>query len=288
MESGPAAGPGVLPFDASLRSTLERRERLADQYGRAFGQDRVFPALLQVLLEEVPEGVAILEVGAATGLLTRPLLERAGHLTAMEPSEGMLRRLLESDVASSPKLTTIKGMAEDLPPGVAYDVAVVTFTPRRGVALLRLLSELALRVATAVVMLVEVDGAMDWAYLARSAAQQGFGVRVRIVADEARERFAAVMVAEVGEWRPWLGSADWTSDADELEVPFPAPRGAATHVMRYFLESGSRALLVRTDDRGAERLSGNLRTAAHRLARSGVTVRREGNAIQVVRLPSTE
>lgn len=273
------------PPGTTLESTIEARERLADRYGTAFGQERVFPALVDALMEEIPPDADVLEVGAATGVLTRPLLAGARSVTAMEPSAGMLRRLLASDVADSPKLTTAQGMVEDLPSRIAYDIAVVTFTPRRGVGLLRLLSELALRVASKIVLLLELDGSMDWAYLARSAAQQGFGVSLRVVADEAGERFAAVMAAEIGDWRPTLEIADWAMDAQEVEVPYPAPRGSATRLVRYLLGTGGRALLVRTDPRGAERLYGNMRTAVHRIARNELTVRREGNSIQVVRLP---
>ena len=76
----------------------------------------------------------MLEVGAATGLLTRPLLGRASALTALEPSEGMLRRLLSSDLAEDPRLSFVHGLAEDLEPRAVFDVAVVTFTPRRASA----------------------------------------------------------------------------------------------------------------------------------------------------------
>jgi len=51
------------------------------------------------------------------------------------------------------------------------------------------------------------------------------------------------------------------------------------------LAGGDRALLVRTDRRGLDRLYGNLRTAAHRLGRDEITVRRTDDGIQVVRLP---
>ena len=68
-------------------------------------------------------------------------------------------------------------------------------------------------------------------------------------------------------------------------MPYPAPRGAATRLVRYFLAGGDRAILVQTDARGAERLYGNLRTAVHRLGRDEVTVRRTDEGIQIVRLP---
>jgi len=273
-----------------LESALAQRERLADKYDIEFGQERVFPALLDALFEEVPEGAHVLEVGAATGLLTRPLLTRAGHVTALEPSSGMLRRLLSSEVSDSPYLSIKQGMVEDLLHDEAYDLAVVTFTPRRGLGLMRLLTELAGRVRDKVVMLLDVDGSLDWAYLSRSAALQGFDVRVRLVSsaepDVESRRHAVVFVAEVSSWTPLLAPLEtWDLEAREIEVPFPPPRGTATRLVRYFLAGGDRAVLVRTDPRGSERLYGNLRTAVHRLGRDEMTVRRHDGAIQLVRLP---
>ena len=86
-------------FGVPIESALERRERLANLYDYEFGQERIFPELVFALLHEIPEDARLLEVGAATGLLTEPILARAGHLTALEPSAGMLRRLLAKDVS---------------------------------------------------------------------------------------------------------------------------------------------------------------------------------------------
>lgn len=269
----------------ALETAVARRERLADNYDIDFGQERVFPELVEAMLAEVPEGAKVLEVGAATGLLTRPLLQVAGGVTAMEPSHGLLHRLLTSDVASSPKLRTLPGLVEDLPAVVDYDCAVVTFTPRRGVALLRLLRELALRVSDRIVILLPDDTAMDWAYLARSASLQGFEMRAHLVRGSDDHR-AVVLTALVAGWHPLApGPEDWAVDAREITVPYPPPRGAATRLVRYFLSGGDRALSLVTDPRGVERLYGNLRTAVHRLARDECTVRRQGDVIQLVRLP---
>ena len=275
-----------------LETALARRERLADQYDIEYGQERVFPLLVEALLAEVPEGVRLLEVGAATGLLTRPLLSRAGHVTALEPSEGMLRRLLATDVAESPHLYVVKGMVEDLLHDLTYDVAVVTFTPRRGLGLARLLFELATRVRDRVIVLLEEDKTMDWAYLARWAAAQGFGVSLRIVSNpevDGGQQRAVILVVDVRQWVPSLGSTvEWATDAREIKVPFPPPRGAATRLVRYVLAGGDRAVVVATDPRGVERLHGNLRTAVHRIARDQLTVRRDGDLIQVMRLPKAD
>lgn len=286
--------PGDAPYayGVPLDGALARREVLANNYDIDYGSDRVFPRLVKALLVEVPEGSAVLEVGAATGLLTRPLLQIAGRVTALEPSSGMLRRLLKSDVADSPRLTIIQGMVEDLPHDAQHDVAIVTFTPRRGIGLSRLLTELAVRVTDRVVMLLDDDGTMDWAYLARGAAIQGFDVRLHIVTSKdpvpSERRRAIVLVADVKRWTPSIEpSEEWARDAREMTVPFPAPRGAATRLVRYLLTGGDRAVLVTTDPRGVERLYGNLRTAVHRLAREELTVRRQGDAIQMVRLPKS-
>ncbi len=282
---------GTGRYGVAIDSALARREKLADRYDIEFGKDRVFPRLVDAMLAEVPEGARVIEVGAATGLLTRPLLEKAGHVTALEPSGGMLRRLLASDVSESPHLTIRQGMVEDLLHDERYDVGVVTFTPRRGVGLSKLLVELGLRVTTKVIMMLDDDGTMDWAYLARGASIQGFDVDVHLVTsrdeDPDARRRAALIVADVRRWQPTVLQPieDWAVDARELSVPFPPPRGAATRLVRYFLAGGDRAVRVATDPRGVERLYGNLRTAVHRLAREEATVRRNGDEIQIVRLP---
>ena len=276
-------------FGVPIESTLARRERFANSYDYDFGRERVFPQLVHALLAEIPDDVEMLEVGAATGLLTAPLLTKAKSLTALEPSPGMLRRLVSSDVASSPNLGTMQGMAEDLTPDAVFDVAVVTFTPRRGLGLLHLLTTLARHVRQRVVMLLDEDGTMDWAYLARAASLQGFEVRLNIVtgASEAAEPHRAViLVADVGSVTEQIPAEDiWEFESRTIDVPFPAPRGAATRLVRYFLTAGERALLIRTADEGLDRLYGNLRTAVHRLGRDEVTVRRTDEGIQVVRLP---
>lgn len=277
-------------FGVLLEPTLARRERFADRYDYDFGRERVFPQLVDALLAELPENSELLEVGAATGLLTRPLLARASKLTALEPSAGMLRRLLASDVAGDDRLVTAQGLVEDLPEDAYFDNAVVTFTPRRGMGLLHLLTELAKHVRTNVVMLLDEDGTLDWAYLARAAAAQGFDIRIRIVAgpcESDERRRAVVLVADVHDWcresKP--DEATWGYEARVLDMPYPAPRGAATRILRYFLAGGDRAIVVRTDPDGTERLYGNLRTAAHRLGRDEVTVRRIDEGVQIMRLP---
>lgn len=277
-------------FGVPIEPALARRDRLANRYDYIFGQERVFPELVTALLEAVPEGTNLLEVGAASGLLTRPLLTRAGTLTALEPSAGMLMRLLESDVANDARLATMQGMVEDLTDRAVFDDAVVTFTPRRGLGLLTLLTTLASHVRDRIVMLLDDDGSMDWAYVARAAAIQGFDVSVNIVTNDAcgehEQKRAILLTAGVGSWCAQDAPEEmWELEARVVDVPYPAPRGAATRLMRYFLNGGDRAIVVKTDLQGVDRLYGNLRTAAHRLGRDEVTVRRVDDGIQLVRLP---
>ena len=276
-------------FGVPIESALARRERFANSYDYDFGQERVFLQLVPALLAEIPDDVEMLEVGAATGLMTAPLLAKAKTLTALEPSPGMLRRLVSSEVASSPKLGTMQGMAEDLLPDAIFDVAVVTFTPRRGIGLLHLLKTLAHHVRQRVVMLLDEDGTMDWAYLARAASLQGFDVRLHIVTDQsgaASPHRAVILVADVGTVSEGIEPEEiWEFESRTIDVPYPAPRGAATRLVRYFLTAGERALLIRTEEEGIDRLYGNLRTAVHRLGRDEVTVRRTDEGVQIVRLP---
>ncbi len=271
-----------------LETAMANRDRLAGEVGADFGRELVFPELVETLLGQLPEGSSVLEVGAATGVITRELLPHAGMLTAVEISEGMLQILLCTDIADAENLRVMQGVVEDLPYDVAFDVAVVTFTPRRGHALTNLMAELATRVRDRIIVVFPDDRALDWAYLARTSASQGFKVTLYMVNGDGEHR-GVILVAEVEGYFPMpAGDEDqWTVDAREIEVPYPAPRGTAARLVRYFLSVGDRAFNIRTDKRGMQRLYGNLRTAAHRLGQGEVTVRLHDEAIQIVRLPRT-
>lgn len=301
---GPDSTRSGIPYDygVPLDSVLAQRERLANQYDIEFGKERIFPELLEALLSEVPQDADVLEVGAATGYLTRPLLGHVRSLTALEPSPGLLRRLLSSDVATSDRLTVRQGMAEDLDPTAMYDVAVITFTPRRGLGLLQLLIELMMHVRDRVIVLLDEDGTLDWAYLARAAARKGLSVRLRIVCGQGTTtgtvppaiRHAVVLVVETGrvcvQERALadVGTTGWMSDVRHITVEYPAPRATASALVRDVLAGGDRAVTIATDAQGMHRLYGNLRTAIHRNARDRLTVRRDGDIILVVRLPEAQ
>ena len=50
-------------------------------------------AIVDFTAPEVVEGAIVLEVGAGTGALTKELLQKAGSVTALEPSAGLIERL---------------------------------------------------------------------------------------------------------------------------------------------------------------------------------------------------
>lgn len=276
-------------FGVLLEPALARRDRFAERNSEHYGEGRMFSGLVEELLGEVPKDVRVLEVGAATGLITERLIEKASSLTALEPSKAMVARLLSSGIGEDERLTVMQGLAEDLAPDAIFDVAVVTFTIRRGVGLVQLVGLLAGHVRDRIVMLLDEDGTLDWAYVARELAVRGYPVRMRIVSgtDESGEaRRAVVLVADVAGGPVDSGAATmWQYGARVIDMPYPAPRGAATRLMKYFFAGGDRALMVRTEPAGRERLYGNLRTAAHRIGREQVTVRRVDEGVQIVRLP---
>ncbi|HXN61651.1 MAG TPA: class I SAM-dependent methyltransferase [Acidimicrobiales bacterium] len=70
----------------------------------------------------LPQDAAdVLEIGAGTGILTRLLVKRIPHVTAIEPDDRM-RALL---AASAPDLEAIQGHAEEIPvPSSSYDVVI--------------------------------------------------------------------------------------------------------------------------------------------------------------------
>jgi SAM-dependent methyltransferase len=80
---------------------------VADDYDRL--RSGPSPDALDWLLPR--DATDVLEIGAGTGILTRLLAERVGHVTAVEPDERM-RAVL---AASEPRVEVLAGQAEEIP-----------------------------------------------------------------------------------------------------------------------------------------------------------------------------
>jgi SAM-dependent methyltransferase len=80
---------------------------VADEYDRLRSGPSA-PALDWLLPEDAND---VLEIGAGTGILTRLLAERVGHLTAVEPDERMRTVLAASDA----RVQVRAGQAEEIP-----------------------------------------------------------------------------------------------------------------------------------------------------------------------------
>jgi SAM-dependent methyltransferase len=133
-ENRPSDQPVSVPYDAPTPLRTRRRLPAMEQdektavLSKSFGSvaddyDRLRsgpPAeALNFLLPE--PATDVLEIGAGTGILTRLLVERVPHVTAVEPDDRM-RALL---AASTPGVEAVQGQAEGLPaPGGSYDVVV--------------------------------------------------------------------------------------------------------------------------------------------------------------------
>lgn len=275
-------------FGASLESLLARRERSADAEGVQFGANRMFEQLAKRVLYDVRPDMRVLEVDPGAGLFTRLFLARGAEVTALEPSSVFVRQLQS---LNNDRLTVIEGFTEDLPEDAEFDVAVVTFAARRGIGLLALLNELVEIVKGKILVVLPDDGSLDWAYLMRGAALEGFDTVTRFITDGTLDdpdhtRKAVLISLDAPSH---IGAVDahdvWELSARTIRVPYPVPRGAATRLVRYFVTGGDRAVLITTEKQGLTRLYGNLRTAAHRIARDEVTVRRVDEGIQLMQIP---
>jgi len=303
-------------FGATLDSLMLRRDRAASHEGANFGVRHVFKELAERILAEVKPGQRVLEVDAATGILTRLLLARGAHVTALEPSTLFAEQFLRA--IDDERLDVVEGFTEDLPPQEApFDLAIVSFPARRGIGLLALLGELCGLVSKSILIVMPDDGSLDWAYLTRGAALEGFEVITRFITERGEagdplsrtrsnkgksvggcpylpqdidmvRRAVLLHVEQHGELRPIHAEEAWALAARTIHVPYPVPRGAATRLVRYFIAGGDRAVLITTNSAGLPRLYGNLRTAAHRIARDEVTVRRADEGIQLMLIPRVE
>lgn len=292
-------------FGATLESLLDRRDRLALTRGSAYGSTFVGKQLIEAVLAYIKPGQRLLEVDAGPGLFTRLFLSRGADVVALEPSHrfaGELRTLAEEGPSRRPgerehvagSLRVFEGFTDDLPSDERYDLAVVTFPARRGIGLLSLINELAPIVDGPIVVVMPDDGSLDWAYLCRAAAIEGAESHIRFIAEGRYtgsrdlgevKRAVLLVVEQLNRIQPMRLEHAWDLQARNIDVPYPVPRGAATRLVRYFIAGGDRSIIIKTDPIGLNRLHGNLRTAAHRIARDEVTVRRIDDGIQLMLIP---
>ena len=312
--------PFILPeqqYGTTLESLLERRERVAKSEGANYGANRMFPHLANRILLELTENDRILEVDAGAGIFTRLLLSHVSSVTAIEPVPLLYRKLEE---IKSSKLELHCGFVEDLPlPNTArptgtaaegsplYDSAVVSFPARRGRGILALICELLPLVKNKIFLVLSDDGSVDWSSVMRAIALKGYKTEAEFVVDiSALEQAQKSEQLDLGQIKramlltvcttaliekPLCASQivnAWGAAIRVIEVPYPAPRGAATRLIRYFKAGGDRSILIKTDQEGMHHLYGNMRTAAHRIARDQIAVRRVDNGIQLMQVPHSE
>jgi|GEM_PF-566348 len=194
--------------------------------------------------------------------------------------------------------------ADDKP---TYDAAVVSFPARRGRGILALICELLPLAKEKVILSLPDDGSVDWTSTMRAISLKGYKARAEFIVDlPAIEQLQKEGQLDLGQIkRSMLMIIDatplieqplcpsqiitaWGASVRVIEVPYPVPRGAATRLIRYFKSGGDRSILIKTEPDGMHHLYGNLRTAAHRLARDQITVRRVDNGIQLMQIVQSE
>lgn len=278
-------------FGASLESLLARREKLSRFDSYTSGRSVKILELTKAVRSHIRAGSEVLEVDAGPGHFTRLLTQLDINLTVLEPTTTFVSSLSEI-LEGNEKAEVFRGFTEDLPPGKKFDTALVTFPARRGMGLLSLVNELARIVRNEILLVVPDDGSLDWAYLARACAFEGlksqveFFVGERVTEEDSQAAAAAlVVISNTAKLTDIRKDFSWDLTARSINVPYPVPRGAATRLVRYFIAGGDRAVLITTEPEGLKRLYGNLRTAAHRIARDEVTVRRVDGGIQLMLIP---
>jgi len=188
-----------------------------------------------------------------------------------------------------------------------YDSAVVTFPARRGRGIFALICEILPLVKGKVMVVLPDDGSVDWSSTLRAVSLKGFKATAQFVVElpavEAAKESGQTELGQVK--RAMLLTVDATPLIDDplcpsqvisawgaairvIEVPYPVPRGAATRLIRYFRAGGDRSILIKTEPDGMHHLYGNLRTAAHRIARDQIAVRRVDNGIQLMQIIRSE
>lgn len=283
-------------FGATLESLIERRERAAAHGGALFGTNVSIRELIQGVIHQVESGDRVLEIDAGPGHFTKVLAKRDIDLTVLEPITPFVQELEEISSSSENPFEVYQGFTEDLPKDAAFDVGLVSFPARRGTALLALINEIAPIISEKIIVVLPDEGSLDWAYLTRACAIEGFKVRAEFyVENEKKEkdvyslkRAVLVVIEKVHSFSDMRLDEAWDLAARTITVPYPVPRGAATRLVRYFIAGGDRAVVITTEPIGLNRLYGNLRTAAHRIARDEVTVRRTNDGIQLMLIPKID
>lgn len=283
-------------FGATLESLLARRERAAVHEGSSFGKEVLSRELVAGLLRHIAPDSSVLEVDAGPGHLTRVLLTRGARVTALEPSPLFVRDLnqIKSEAEQGDSLDVVEGFTEQVSSEGLYQSALVSFPARRGVGLLAQVNELAPLVEDRILVVLPDDGSLDWAYLSRACALEGFEVHTEFHVDTRHDKVAdmkravLIVIEKTTSYRDMRLDGVWELEARTIHVPYPVPRGAATRLVRYFRAGGDRAVFITTEPVGINRLYGNLRTAAHRIARDEVTVRRVDDGVQLMLIPKND
>jgi len=307
--------PFVLPeqqYGTTLESLLERRDRVARSEGIKYGSGKVSARLAECVLSRLHPGCKVLEIDAGAGLFTRLFLKRGCLVTAFEPAPFLYDILSQID---DERLTVHRGFIEDVYPledslentiGEApYDRAVVTFPARRGRGIFALICALLPLVKEEVLVILPDDGSVDLSSVLRTISLRGYQVNTEFIADLSALRAAAGQLdlskikralllsikAEPLVEKPLCPSlvlGAWGATVRVIEVPYPVPRGATTRLIRYFRAGADRSILIKTDKEGMHHLYGNMRTAANRIARDQVSVRRVDNGILLMQVPPSE
>ncbi|MCL2680002.1 MAG: hypothetical protein FWF11_00775 [Coriobacteriia bacterium] len=316
--------PFVLPeqqYGTTLESLLDRRDRVARSEGSTYGSNKMFPRLVQRVLTDVSPDSTVLEIDAGAGLFTQLFLQRGCDVTAFEAAPYLCDLLKQID---NKKLSVHRGFVEDsypftgaLTPSAAapapFDTAVVTFPARRGRGILALICALLPLVQQKILVILPDNGSVDLSSLLRTVSLLGYCVRAEFIVDLSAVEAVQTTQAgrssgqvELGQTKramlvsvqaqplvkkplcPSLVVNAWGTTVRVIEVPYPIPRGATTRLIRYFRAGGDRSVLIKTDPAGMNQLYGNMRTAANRIARDQVSVRRVDNGLLLMQVPPNE
>lgn len=129
--SGPAEGRGTSPSARDSRAVLTRHGvRPKKHFGQNFLLDRNLAERIAALA--VPEGAAVIEIGAGLGALTVPLLERARSLVAIERDRDLVPAL-RAELDEHPLAAKVRVVEADAKQ-FDYAAELATEAPPRAVA----------------------------------------------------------------------------------------------------------------------------------------------------------